>query len=123
MSMAFLEMYLDNRLLDSASVWLYSSNNLFSEQIKGLKEGLLKKYSRLLSKSDGKPVFLLSGISSCMNNFISLGTSKKEMLFERNDGVREKNKIYTMLFELFRARFCLIVRTSCFINFSFATKN
>lgn len=44
----------------------------YNEHLKSLASELEKKHANLLRKAGSKPVYLLSGVQSCMNHFVPL---------------------------------------------------
>lgn len=65
-----LEMYLDGQLVDTAVV--YAPMLKQAHYLKGLMAELEKKYAPVLKNFHVKPVYVLHGVPSCINNFVPL---------------------------------------------------
>lgn len=71
-----LEMYLGGELFDAVPLGCSELSASYQPQINRLKEELLKKHQSILLKAACKPCFVLSGVPSCINNFVPLGSSR-----------------------------------------------
>lgn len=67
-----LEMYLDGQLVDTATVCAPLLKQ--AHYMKGLMAELEEKYAPVLKNFPVKPVYVLNGVPSCINNFVPLPT-------------------------------------------------
>lgn len=70
--MIIFEMYLDGQLIDTSTPCRIMLRTKYNKHLKSLATELEKKHADLLRKAGSKPIYLLSGVQSCMNHFVPL---------------------------------------------------
>ncbi|HVF97722.1 MAG TPA: hypothetical protein VM871_10385 [Flavisolibacter sp.] len=73
-----LEMYVDGQLVDASAVFPPLLRG--ADYLQTLITELEKNYAAVLSKLSVKPVYVLSGVPSCINSFVPLCTSQVSQL-------------------------------------------
>jgi hypothetical protein len=73
-----LEMYIDSQLIHKTPVLVQLLRK--PEYLKYLMSGLEKKYESVLTKFSSKPVYILTGVQSRINNFVPLCPSEISQL-------------------------------------------
>ncbi len=71
----YLEMYLNDQLIDAVEVCSLSVRTKYTEHLNGLKAELIKKHKAVLTTVEKSPAFILSGVQSCINYFVPLAVS------------------------------------------------
>jgi hypothetical protein len=73
-----LEMYIDSQLIHKTQVLAPLLRKPY--YLKCLMSGLEKKYASVLTKFSGKPVYILTGVQSRINNYVPLCPSEISQL-------------------------------------------
>jgi hypothetical protein len=67
-----LELHLDGELIGVVHVCPISVRKNYTEHMNQLKTALIREYQTVLSTAESRPAFVLSGVQSCINSFVSL---------------------------------------------------